>query len=68
MIYRGDSIEEDAEGLFAVCIQHEMDHLEGILFIDHLSRLKKEKALAKLKKARKAAEADHPASDKEHRL
>jgi peptide deformylase len=42
-----------------------MDHLEGILFIDHLSRLKKEKALTKLKKARKAAEAT---GDKEHLL
>jgi peptide deformylase len=63
MNYKGETIEEDAEGLFAVCIQHEMDHLEGVLFIDHLSRLKKEKALAKLKKARKLAE-----ENKEHRL
>lgn len=61
--YDGKEIEEDAEGLFAVCIQHEMDHLEGVLFIDHLSRLKREKALSKLKKARLAAE-----EDKEHRL
>jgi peptide deformylase len=53
--YQGEQIEEDAEGLFAVCIQHEMDHLEGVLFIDHLSRLKRENALRKLKKARKAA-------------
>ena len=53
--YHGEQIEEDAEGLFAVCIQHEMDHLEGVLFIDHLSRLKRENALRKLKKARKAA-------------
>lgn len=65
MNYHGETIEEDAEGLFAVCIQHEMDHLEGVLFIDHLSRLKKEKALAKLKKARKAAGTE---GDKEHRL
>ena len=47
----GNAIEEDAEGLFAVCIQHEMDHLEGVLFIDHLSRLKRERAVAKVKKA-----------------
>jgi peptide deformylase len=53
--YRGETIEEDAEGVFAVCIQHEMDHLEGILFIDHLSRLKRESALRKLKKAKKEA-------------
>jgi peptide deformylase len=34
--YAGETVEEDAEGLFAVCIQHEMDHLDGVLFIDHL--------------------------------
>ncbi len=50
--YNGAEIEEIAEDLFAVCIQHEMDHLEGVLFIDHLSRLKRESALRKLKKAR----------------
>jgi peptide deformylase len=53
--YHGELIEEDAEGVFAVCIQHEMDHLEGVLFIDHLSRLKRERAVAKVKKAAKAA-------------
>lgn len=47
--------EEDMEGLMATCIQHEMDHLEGILFIDHLSRLKRSMALKKLEKLRKAA-------------
>ncbi|MEZ6023975.1 MAG: peptide deformylase [Hyphomonadaceae bacterium] len=56
--YHGNQIEEDAEGLFAVCIQHEMDHLEGVLFIDHLSRLKRENALRKVKKLRKAIEAE----------
>ena len=56
--YHGKAIEEDAEGIFAVCIQHEMDHLEGVLFIDHLSRLKRENALRKLKKARKAEMED----------
>ena len=49
--YRGEAIEEDAEGLFAVCIQHEIDHLEGVLFIDHLSRLKRERAVTKVRKA-----------------
>ena len=53
--YAGEPIEEDAEGLFAVCIQHEMDHLDGVLFIDHLSRLKREQAVKKVKKQAKAA-------------
>lgn len=47
--------EEDLDGLMATCLQHEMDHLEGILFIDHLSRLKRQMALKKLKKMREAA-------------
>jgi len=47
--------EEDMEGMLATCIQHEMDHLEGILFIDHLSRLKRSMVLKKLEKLRKAA-------------
>ena len=51
----GQSFELEAEELLAVCIQHEMDHLEGILFIDHLSRLKRSMALKKLEKLRKAA-------------
>ena len=55
--YHGKKHEEDAEGLFAVCIQHEIDHLNGVLFIDHLSRLKRNRAVAKVKKAAKA-EAD----------
>ena len=53
--YHGEIVEEDAEGVFAVCIQHEMDHLNGVLFIDHLSRLKRERAVSKVKKAAKAA-------------
>ncbi len=51
----GKTHEEDMEGLMATCIQHEMDHLEGILFIDHLSRLKRNMALKKLEKLRRAA-------------
>lgn len=47
--------EEDMDGLMATCLQHEMDHLEGILFIDHLSRLKRQMAVKKLEKLRKAA-------------
>ena len=53
--YQGQAVEEDAEELFAVCIQHEMDHLKGVLFIDHLSRLKRDRAISKVKKARRAA-------------
>jgi peptide deformylase len=53
--YQGETIEEDAEGVYAVCIQHEMDHLNGVLFIDHLSRLKRDRAVSKVKKAAKAA-------------
>jgi len=51
----GNLHEEEMDGLMATCIQHEMDHLEGILFIDHLSRLKRNMALKKLEKLRKAA-------------
>jgi peptide deformylase len=52
--YQGETVEEWAEDLFAVCIQHEMDHLEGVLFIDHLSRLKRDRAITKVKKALRA--------------
>jgi peptide deformylase len=47
--------EEDAEGLFATCIQHEIDHLNGVLFIDHLSKLKRDRAIKKFTKAAKRA-------------
>ena len=53
--YQGEEVVEDADGLFAVCIQHEMDHLQGVLFIDHLSRLKRDRAVAKVKKQARAA-------------
>ena len=43
----------EADGLLATCLQHEMDHLGGILFIDHLSRLKRAMAIKKLTKAKK---------------
>ena len=49
----GKPHEEEIDGLLAVCLQHEMDHLEGVLFIDHLSRLKREMVLKKLAKLRK---------------
>jgi peptide deformylase len=51
----GQQHDEVIEGLLATCLQHEMDHLEGILFIDHLSRLKRQMALKKLQKLRQAA-------------
>ena len=53
--YQGEQVEEEAEGMYAVCIQHEMDHLEGILFIDYLSRLKRDRAVQKVRKANRAA-------------
>ena len=48
--YNGEKQILKAEGLLATCIQHEMDHLEGILFIDYLSKLKKSMILKKLSK------------------
>jgi peptide deformylase len=52
--YDGKAVEEEAEGLYAVCFQHELDHLNGVLFIDHLSRLKREQAVKKVKKLKAA--------------
>ena len=49
--YNGRVVEEDCDDLFAVCIQHEMDHLEGVVFLDHLSRLKRDSAIRKVRKA-----------------
>ena len=50
---RGESFTCDASGLLAVCIQHEMDHLEGKVFVDYLSRLKQHRVLARLKKQKR---------------
>jgi len=55
--YDGKPHEERLEGLLATCLQHEMDHLEGVLFIDHLSRLKRDMILKKLAKTRKERRA-----------
>ena len=49
----GKQHDENLDGLLAICLQHEMDHLEGILFIDHLSKLKRDMVLKKLAKARR---------------
>ncbi len=51
----GAEHEDDFDGLLSTCIQHEIDHLNGVLFIDHISRLKRDMVLKKLAKARKAA-------------
>jgi peptide deformylase len=52
--------EVNAEGLLSTCLQHEIDHLDGILFIDHLSRLKRDRIIKKFAKA--AKRSDRPAS------
>ena len=55
--YNGEKKILKATGLLATCIQHEMDHLEGILFIDYLSKLKKSMIIKKLSKQKKSSEA-----------
>ena len=49
----GEQHEIDAEGLLATCIQHEIDHLDGVLFIDHISKLKRDRVIKKFTKAAK---------------
>lgn len=51
----GESFEFEAEGLLAVCVQHEIDHLEGTLFVDHLSRLKRQRIRKKAQKQQRPA-------------
>jgi len=51
----GEAFELEADGLLAVCIQHELDHLEGKLFVDYLSALKRNRIKKKLEKQKKAA-------------
>ena len=60
----GKQIEFDAEGLLAVCIQHEIDHLEGKLFVDYLSELKRTRIRKKLEKERKENPSGQPARSK----
>jgi len=50
---QGNATELQASGLMATCLQHEIDHLNGVLFIDHISRLKRERVLKKFTKAQK---------------
>ncbi|MTI17186.1 peptide deformylase [Rhodobacteraceae bacterium RKSG542] len=54
----GKECEIEADGLLATCIQHEYDHLDGVLFVDHLSRLKRERTMKKYSKAQKAKNSD----------
>lgn len=53
--YNGQPQVLEAEGLLATCIQHEIDHLEGVLFIDHLSRLKRDRILKRIRKEQRLA-------------
>jgi peptide deformylase len=52
----GKSIERNVDGLFATCIQHEIDHLDGKLFIDYLSKLKRDRVMKKFQKLAKRDE------------
>jgi peptide deformylase len=54
----GKQHQVDAAGLLATCIQHEIDHLNGVLFIDHLSKLKRDRVIKKFTKAAKRAVGD----------
>jgi peptide deformylase len=57
----GNVFEQEVEGLHAVCLQHEMDHLEGKLFVDYLSPLKRRMVRKKLEKSKKQELQDEPA-------
>ncbi len=46
----------EADGLFAICIQHEIDHLNGVLFVDHISALKRQRIKEKMQKLKKQIE------------
>lgn len=54
----GRTFERDLDGMLAVCLQHEMDHLDGKLFVDYLSELKRQRIRKKLDKERRARESD----------
>jgi peptide deformylase len=61
----GKQHEIEADGLLATCLQHEIDHLNGVLFIDHISKLKRSMVMKKFKKAAKRGEPAKFAEDKE---
>ena len=54
----GAKRELEANGLLATCLQHEIDHLNGVLFIDHISKLKRDRVIKKFAKAAKRAEGE----------
>lgn len=54
--YHGKPQERDADGLLAICVQHEVDHLNGVLFIDYLSKLKRDLVVKKFTKAAREKE------------
>jgi peptide deformylase len=54
----GKAQEVEADGLLATCLQHEIDHINGVLFIDHISRLKRDRIVKKFTKAAKRAAAE----------
>ena len=63
----GETFELDCTELLAVCVQHEMDHLDGVVFIDHLSMLKKQRACNKLRKLRREEREKEKEKERERR-
>ncbi len=61
----GKAQEIEADGLLATCLQHEIDHINGVLFIDHISKLKRDMVMKKFKKAAKLGTGKSLAEDKE---
>jgi len=53
---KGEEVIYEADGLFAICIQHEIDHLNGVLFVDHISALKRQRIKEKMQKLKKQIE------------
>ena len=51
----GEAFELEADGILAICIQHEIDHLEGKLFVDYISKLKRDRIRGKLEKAHRTS-------------
>jgi peptide deformylase len=64
---KGKPQEVEAAGLLATCLQHEIDHLNGVLFIDHISKLKRDRVIKKFIKAAKHGDGDKPAPKKADR-
>jgi peptide deformylase len=60
----GKTHEIEADGLFATCLQHEIDHTNGVLFIDYISKLKRDRIIKKFTKAAKTAKTEKPAKKK----